>query len=296
MGNADFVPTGELAKIPTPTVKAPQRRRDYMGQDPLKARFPSVDAACDWLASIGVGTKYRTEMDHDTNGYAWTWSHNTAQAMALVKTGWAAGAAHVKSTHVDIANSYLSEHTEESTRYDVAGSFVDVGAFLTGIPECMVDFCEEKRETRAVRIMVDMSVSAAIDADAIFARGIAIMGAVMAVQASGVAVTVDLVLNATLYTDDGKVLSSVSVTAHKPGDILDTSRLAYFLAHPAFTRLIMLGGVAYCLAGARNGCGAGPGKTQTGEVWIPDLMFGTNTWGSAECNKELIAKIFASAV
>lgn len=292
-------PAADIAKIPMPAERIRKMRRSYNGQDPLTTSFPSVEAACDWLASIGVGTKYHVAMDKTGRpdyGPEWTWNHNTAQAMAMVRNGWPVGAAHVKTSHVDIANTFLSEHEEESTRYDVAGAFVDVATFLEGSPECMVEFCQERRETRAVRIMVDASVSGGVDADLIFKRGIAIMGAVLAVQASGVAVTVDLVLNSDLYTGDGDVRSTVSVTAHRPGDVLDTSRLACFLAHPAFTRLIMLGGVAYCLAGADNGRGAGKGKVKPGEIWIEDLMLDKHPWGSAEANKILIEKIFSAAV
>lgn len=291
-----FSPAGDLAKIGVPTETLPQMRRNYMGQDPFKTRFPSVEAACDWLAGLGIGTKYKVSMDYDQRDYAWTWDHNTAQAMSLVRTGWQAGAAHVKSTHVSMANTYLAEHEEESTRYDVAGSFVDVATFLSGVPECMVDFCQDKRETRAVRIMVNMSISGGIDGDMVFNRGIAIMGAVLAVQASGVAVTVDLALNCDLFCDDGDHRSAVCVTAHKPGDVLDTSRLAYFLAHPAFTRLVMLGGVAYALTGARNGRGGkgAPPVTQ-GEVWIEDLFLGQHPWGSPESNAALIEKILSAA-
>lgn len=288
----NFAPTGELARIKHGEHVIPETPHPYNGQDPLNVSFPSVAAMCDYMRA-NLGDKYHVSLEY--GHFDWAWGCNTNQALRMAEIGWPSGSAYVKTAHVDVANAYMAEHSTEGTVYDVTGSMVDVAAFLSGTPECMIEFANVPRETREVRIIVDGFVSAGVSTEMIFQRGIAVMAAILAVQAQGVAVTLDMATKETIGYDNLRTQRGC-VTLHRPGDAMDTSRLAFFLAHPAFIRLLF-GGALYMVAGVNTSLGTrNPDPLKPGTVRIEGMIFDEHPWGTPEANKALIEKIFSAAI
>lgn len=140
--------------------------------------------------------------------------------------------------------SQLAERLESAfqSRYDYQGVQVDVGRFLSGEPECMIDFIPEpsQRMGRVVRIIVNGSASASIAASRITKRGVVVCALVDAVHKLGMGVEV----YAEFPTNDDGVNSSKGevtttlVKLHDSQQMLDINNLMFALCHPSMLRRI----------------------------------------------------------
>ncbi|ASW31558.1 hypothetical protein SEA_GUUELAD_135 [Mycobacterium phage GuuelaD] len=86
----------------------------------------------------------------------------------------------------DSAMRQVSAYDMEST-YDVAGSYVDMGRFVTGEPECMIQttFDEVPVTRPVVTIVSNINASGGIDKDDLRERGRLIVALIKAVETSG---------------------------------------------------------------------------------------------------------------
>lgn len=140
--------------------------------------------------------------------------------------------------------SQLASRIESAfqTRYDFTGSVVDIGKFLTGEPECMIDFVPEpsSRMGRVVKIIVNGSASSRISPDDIIRRGVTVCALVDAVHKLGMGVEVyaEFPTNDTGVNDrKGKVHTSL-VKLHDSQQMLDINNLMFALCHPSMLRRI----------------------------------------------------------
>lgn len=112
------------------------------------------------------------------------------EAIALAETGWREGADKILSLLSEIAPAVRNTiaATVKQTSFDVSGNWVDVGRFLSGEPECFgVEIeCGDNCRERVVRVVVNLASSGAIDPEAFFARGAAVVAAIDVLEASGV--------------------------------------------------------------------------------------------------------------
>lgn len=126
----------------------------------------------------------------------------------------------------------LSEHYV--TEYATSGSSVDMGRFVTGEPECMLEFLPESSATmgRVVKIIVAGTASASISASHIIARGVAVVALLETVHKMGVGV--ELWWESCIEGTD-KAYSTV-VKLHDSNDHLDIDSVMFSMAHPAMLR------------------------------------------------------------
>lgn len=169
-----------------------------------------------------------------------------AEAVSLVEKGWPEGAAKVADWSSRLS-SFLSAATSAKSRsyhWDVTGDYVDIGKFLTGEPECCGSDAEygEQLSGRVVTIRLNACVSGGLQADAIVARGVAVLVAVDILESLGKRCEV-IVSQATSTYGRGGDAGSVrdlhldaNVTVKRAGEPVDLDRLAYSVAHPAFFR------------------------------------------------------------
>lgn len=104
-----------------------------------------------------------------------------SSALELARKGWSEPRAEI-----DLLTEKISTHLQPilkpafETFFDVAGGAVDVGRFLSGEPECMVEMrlVEIAQSGRVVTILVNGCFSAGIDTREFRKRGAAIVGLV----------------------------------------------------------------------------------------------------------------------
>lgn len=140
--------------------------------------------------------------------------------------------------------SQLAERLEVAfqTRFDYTGSVVDVGRYLSGEPECMIDFVPEPsaRMGRVVKVIVNGIASSNVKAERIIKRGVVVCALIDAIHKLGMGVEV----YAEFPTNDRGVndrLGSVHtflVKLHSSEQMLDINNLMFGLCHPSMLRRI----------------------------------------------------------
>lgn len=135
----------------------------------------------------------------------------------------------------------LNTHWDAGFRevYDVAGGYVDVGRFLDGEPECMVEqFVEEApKKGKVLRVLTNVSASSYINEDTIRQRGRAVAVAVEVLHMLGF----NLELWAGEATTAGGDQCVEMVKVKEAHDPLDWDSVMFALAHPCMLRRVVFG-------------------------------------------------------
>lgn len=126
--------------------------------------------------------------------------------------------------------------TTFASRYDVAGAEVDMGRFLSGEPECMIESTPIRvsRHGRAVRIAVPCNVSSRVTPEQVLARGAAVMALVDILARAQHPLEVWSVIPTMGEKRDAR--TSYAVLVQEANQPLDPGRLMYALAHPSMQR------------------------------------------------------------
>jgi hypothetical protein len=173
----------------------------------------------------------RNDMASELNTPSTEWDLKTdfKKAALLAEFGW-----REKVSDLEGYLTTVKELVRESwnTHLDVTGESVDIGAYLEGEPECMLNYVVP--ETKAVRIVANMSARCTADAPRLLNRGIAIAAAVYALQCSGVPVSLAAAEWVSPSRDSDTYTTLVEINPF--GDYIDAGRLAFWLGHPAALR------------------------------------------------------------
>lgn len=125
------------------------------------------------------------------------------------------------------------------TEYSVTGGTVDMGKFVTGDPECMLDWKAEPSASmgRVVRVCMAGTASANIPAEHIIRRGTAVVALLDTLHKLGVGL--ELWWDSTISgdtTEDGINRFSTAVKLHDSSEPLDIDNLMWAVAHPSMLR------------------------------------------------------------
>ena len=156
-------------------------------------------------------------------------------AVDLVEKGWP------DSPRLAAPAAELTQAARKvSTRYDVAGSFVDMGRFTSGIPECMGRFTR-KRSPKVWTIGAQLGANWTVSNDRLALRGAMVLALVDWIESSGDRVELYV---ATRGKSVGLVMAPEvelleSIKLKSAGESLDVDSLAFWTCHgSAFRRLI----------------------------------------------------------
>lgn len=171
------------------------------------------------------------------------WSNGSwATVNDMAVNGWQEGL----DRSMSIIDSALEtvEQTVDMPRWEVewdyVGGEVDVGRYLSGIRECMIepDPVQVSLVGKVVTLDIGVCCSAAISADNIVKRGTACVALAMALQRCDHAV--EIWISYDQVAPNGKTLS-LKTLIKAANDSIDPALLAYWLAHPTVQRLVMFG-------------------------------------------------------
>lgn len=120
--------------------------------------------------------------------------------------------------------------------YDFGGAYVDMGRYVEGDPECMVNFSAtaDKSMGRVVKVVVAGTASAYIDPKDIIKRGIAVLALIDTINKLGFGV--ELWWDSTIEGRGNGNLYSTAVKLHDSADTLDINSVMFSLAHPSMLR------------------------------------------------------------
>lgn len=159
-------------------------------------------------------------------------------ATQLATFGWPEGARLASEKATRIANR-LVEATGtgvyQAIEYDVIGAAYDAGAVALGMPESWGVMAPQVTKN-AVRIVLNCTVSGGVPESSIRARGLAVAALVLALQARGYPVTLDVWQGEGCSNNQGIDGDLVRVIDAGTGSQVDTDRMVYALAHPTMFR------------------------------------------------------------
>jgi len=173
--------------------------------------------------------------------HGWDLDCGFKNAVKYASEGWAEGLEAITRARKALGDIVKPKSTQQDfiLRED-GGSFIEVGAYCSGEPECFGDFTSPDRQTKPIRIIVNISASAFVSADSIRRRGAVIVAAIDVLEERGFMVEV-LVCEAVTHGKDRRF--GWRVLVKETGQNLDLDRLAFWLTHPAALRRL---GFAVC--------------------------------------------------
>lgn len=168
------------------------------------------------------------------------WAGSTwDESMKMLLNGWKAGVDKLDVTPL----TAIHEANRPMPVWDVAGSEVDMGAYLAGVPECMTETVRRKRPAPVVRIGVDKAISCACPAARIENMGRNILLLVEGLRLAGVPaeVWVCQAVMRSAWDGGGDNIYDLGICVQEPGRPIDVSTMAYWVGHPSALRRTIFG-------------------------------------------------------
>lgn len=231
----------------------------------------------------------------DTSRPKWHGTKSFQEAKDMALNGWSGIRAEVDALVENIEHAIMPNLAPAFTSYfDVSGGMVDVGRFLDGEPECMVEtrLVEMAKPGKVITVLVQGFYSSASNENEIKARGAAVVALIDAIERMQHSTEIYVE-----YTFSKRICHLVKVKG--AGEALDIDTLMFILAHPSAYRRISFG----VQEGEPAGLGCGPsgnyGKpndlTQGGKVGasitLDTLRYDTPTMDSKAWIREQLVNV-----
>lgn len=203
----------------------------------LTHTYDSLQAFADFAAGGDQNDSSRvSRQTTDIYGKGWFGTETFAEASALVREGWSEPRADVLALTGAIVTDAMASVDAMRMRahFDFTGSEVDMGRFVTGEPENMVDYrmTAEQSFDRVFTLVVSIGVSAGISPEKIRARGAAIMALVDVLGQCGI--STEIYAEHVCEAGSQKISNMIKVKSSDADTDLDT--VMYAVAHPSMVR------------------------------------------------------------
>lgn len=167
------------------------------------------------------------------------------EALRLGRDGWSEELPEALAVAESAIEMAEKEHMTDSFNqpvWDVTGAQVDVGAFLAGTPECMIDYplSETSKVGRVITLAVGTAISASISSDTYLRRGRCVVALALALSRLGHAVEIWAFDSSVCHGKGaGSNSAHLRVQVKSAHDEVDPAALMFALAHPATHRALM---------------------------------------------------------
>lgn len=169
-------------------------------------------------------------------GGQWAGADSLSEAVRICENGWNGGRKTVEDVMGRLQTSLkqMARDMVPQMVHDVAGAYPDMGLFMEGEPECMVQFVANDDQTvgQVCRILVDCGASSLYTAEWMQKRAGAVCALVQALTMVGKSVEVWIASAVTI----GKKTHDTTVCVHQAGKSLNVDDIAFALGHPAMLR------------------------------------------------------------
>lgn len=209
-------------------------------------QFDHMGELVDLGATIDQET-YGMDRDERASLYStatWAGSVSMGATVKLGRMGWPEGTDRLAEIVDNLDMGILhATSLQPELHYDVVGEEPDVGAYLMGEPENMIDWRQPPEDgTKMIEFIVNASASADVPARHILERGAGIVAAAQALEATGhsVGITAAFPIQSG-YLGYGRTQRALChyVPLSSPGRYFDLDTVAFGLANPSvFRRLI----------------------------------------------------------
>ena len=185
-------------------------------------------------------TSAHPETTPEEEPHPWTGANTWEQVDRWAAEGWEDGVKEATEISEEALRFIDAETPVETFKadWDVTGCEVDVGTYLQGIPECMIEY-EPVRVSRAgkvVTICVSASFSASMSVETLIRRAVCITGLVKALEERQH--STEIWLDNTVTTSNG-YMRVMRCLVKSAADSVPVAELAFQLGHPAVLRRVI---------------------------------------------------------
>lgn len=174
-------------------------------------------------------------------------------ALKMAREGWTEQLPETLAIAESAVILAEQEHMMDSfsqPAWDVTGAEVDVARYLSGEPECMIDFplTKTSKQGRVITLVVSGTTSSAISGDTILRRGQLMVALTLALSRLGHAVELWWNFHGAAKHHGQRSVGhcEVSVKVKGVNDELDPAAIMFAYAHPAMQRRISFGITERC--------------------------------------------------
>jgi hypothetical protein len=210
--------------------------------------FDSLEELIDHASQPPVLNEFHCASRY-TNRTDFSGTETYDDAISLGRNGWSDVRPKIDGVLADVDSKVRSLTVEKPVMFhDVTGAFVDVGAYLSGEPECMIEVrnVEVPATGRIVRLLVNTAFSWSTEESTVRARGAAICALIDAFARQQLAIEVYVECSIKppkgksgrpRKVDDDRLTTLVKVKA--AADPLDIDLLMFPIGHVSFLRRIV---------------------------------------------------------
>lgn len=212
-------------------------------EDKNKAMPKGRKLHCELFDSLGEFIKYaqtNPKTGSSDKPYQEDWHGPHAKSLKatceLATEGWTELRPRVDNILTDVTERLADKLSElYKPMYDFGGAYVDMGRFVEGDPECMVNFSASADNGigRVIKVVVAGTASAYIQAEWLMARGVAVLSLIDTINKLGFGV--ELWWDSTISGDENNAYTT-AVKLHDSADTLDINSVMFALAHPSMLR------------------------------------------------------------
>ena len=186
----------------------------------------------EWLAAASALPRDLSYGDAD-----WAGTRTLGEAVKVGQSGWPEGQRLIQSVALPALAHLGVGATQYGVAAEVCGAALDVGTYMSGVPECWVT-PDPIQPRPLVTIGANIAASAAIPTDVLKRRGAAVTALSLALTQAGYAVRVYAVSALPVNQHTGDTTASRVLLTDDAGGPLDTDRVLFALAHPANLRQV----------------------------------------------------------
>lgn len=209
-------------------------------QEPgLDLRLREYDRVGELARYLTTTPNPHSKPSSETTQVGWTGTRNYAEAIKMLEIGWAEGVVEMKEIVEDVERVLLDQIPHPVIKRGLSGSDVDMGAYLSGEPENMLEWEAAPISEQGIKIIVNGSASASVSPRTIKARGAVIVATIHALQMLEIPVELWGVWTGRRYAGRKTYQAETRVRISRPGYELDIERVAFVLAHPSMLRRIV---------------------------------------------------------
>lgn len=265
--------------------------------DGIRSYTVTYHSLLDFAAAAEERIKYGRYKDrrHYERGSEWSGGDGVDTVMRLARDGWDKhldASLEIMSSAVELVEKEHEELRPEMT-FDVAGDYVDIGRYLAGEPECMIDYplTPVANPGKVITLCASVCYSSALSADTIVKRGQIICAFALALSRLGHSIEMWADMSS-----GSEVTGRVRVLVKGADETLDPARILFAYAHPAFLRV--LGFMVWDGSPYRQDQGAGYGQIKQplkdlpeGTIYLPPRISETDVKDADLELKKLLGKI-----
>ena len=246
----------------------------------VKINFTGTMDLMNYIDSKFIANRHsQGEMRHGFCPYDWE----------ATRDGFLKGWAESESIKINADRITMEgRSTGYTTEFNVTGDFIDVGDFLSGVPECWGSVIEEPKAMKQATVLIDCMAHCGINAGDIENRGSAIISMIDQLRESGHYLSITI---ASYFKDVHNGISIAPSITFETDNGYSRDVLAFCIAHPGMLRRMFFGVLeTYFKKNSLGSYGSCGKQTQKGyDIFLEDITAGY--WGTIEAAKGNIDKV-----